>query len=29
MVSFYWDKNEGLIRYYTSDGEVFELLKKE
>jgi hypothetical protein len=26
--SFCWDKKEGLIRYETRDGEVFELLKK-
>jgi len=26
--SFYWDKNEGLIKYELNDGEVFELLKK-
>lgn len=26
--SFYWDKKEGLIRYDTSEGEVFELLKR-
>lgn len=29
LKSFYWDKKEGLIRYDTSDGEVFELLKKD
>lgn len=28
LKSFYWDKKEGLIRYDTSEGEVFELLKK-
>ncbi len=26
--SFYWDKKEGLIRYDTSEGEIFELFKK-
>ncbi len=26
--SFYWDKKEGLIKYETKDGEIFELLKK-
>jgi hypothetical protein len=26
--SFYWDKKDGLIKYETKDGEVFELLKK-
>jgi hypothetical protein len=26
--SFCWDKKEGVIRYETHDGEVFELLKK-
>lgn len=26
--SFYWDKKEGLIRYDSKDGEIFELLKK-
>jgi hypothetical protein len=26
--SFYWDKKDGLIKYETHDGEVFELLKK-
>lgn len=29
LKSFYWDKKEGLIRYDTSEGEVFELLKKD
>ncbi|QSB26056.1 hypothetical protein [Flavobacterium sp. CLA17] len=28
LKSFDWDKKEGLIRYDTSEGEVFELLKK-
>lgn len=28
LKSFYWDKKEGLIRYDTSEGEIFELLKK-
>mgnify|MGYP003576143727 FL=1 len=28
LQSFYWDKKEGLIRYDTKEGEVFELLKK-
>jgi signal peptidase I len=28
LTSFYWDKKEGLIRYDTSDGEVFEILEK-
>lgn len=27
LKSFYWDKKEGLIRYDTSDDEVFELFK--
>lgn len=26
--SFYWDKKDGLIKYETKEGEVFELLKK-
>jgi hypothetical protein len=26
--SFYWDKKDGLIKYETKDGEVFELLKE-
>lgn len=28
LKSFYWDKNEGLIRYDTNEGEVFELFTK-
>ncbi|MFH7011071.1 hypothetical protein ACHRV5_04325 [Flavobacterium sp. FlaQc-52] len=28
LKSFYWDKREGLIRYDTGEGEIFELLKK-
>lgn len=28
LKSFYWDKKEGLIRYESHDGEVFELFKK-
>lgn len=28
LKSFCWDKKEGLIKYETHDGEVFELLKK-
>lgn len=28
LKSFSWDKKEGLIRYETHDGEIFELLKK-
>ncbi|CAM3488023.1 hypothetical protein [Flavobacterium chungbukense] len=28
LKSFYWDKKEGLLRYDTSEGEIFELLKK-
>lgn len=27
--SFHWDKKEGLIRYDTSEGEIFELLSKK
>lgn len=27
--SFYWDKKEGLIRYDTSEGEIFELISKK
>ena len=29
LKSFYWDKNEGLIRYDTNEGEIFELLSKK
>lgn len=28
LKSFYWDKEDGLIRYDAHDGEVFELFKK-
>lgn len=27
LKSFYWDKKEGLIRYESHEGEIFELLK--
>jgi hypothetical protein len=27
LKSFYWDKKDGLIRYESYDGEIFELLK--
>lgn len=29
LKSFHWDKKEGLIRYDTSEGEIFELLSKK
>ena len=29
LKSFYWDKKEGLIRYDTSEGEIFALLSKK
>lgn len=28
LKSFYWDKKEGLVKYDTNEGEVFELISK-